>query len=253
MLTARDNPERRRLRHSLRVLAALAVLAGAPAVLAGPPSPATKPVSRNEPNPGVDATTESSVLSFVAENHPELAEVLASLKPMRPEEYRKALRDLAQVKKQLSQVKERDPRRYELNLEAWKLRSRVELIAARLASSGTNPELESELRRAVESQVDLEIRRLRFEKTDAEERLRKVSENLARLEDRRDASIESRVQATLKKSQSARRPPAGQAKPRTENGETKPIASPRKDAESRPHPRASSSAGSEATRGERQP
>ncbi len=99
----------------------------------------------------------------------------------------------------------RNPKRYELSLNAWKARSRIELLTAKLASAqGSNPELESQLRRAVEDQFESEVRQQTFERDQAEERLKKLKENLDRLESRRDSLIESRYKAAVKKGQRAR-------------------------------------------------
>jgi hypothetical protein len=163
---------------------------------------AKKPANPESP-PALDP--ETAALAFVRENHPELAELLEQLKPMKPAEYERAVRELAQVSRNLAAIKARNPRGYELGLNVWKARSRVELLTAKLASaSGPSPELESQLRRAVEDQLDIEIRQQKFERDQVEERLKKVKENLDRLESRRDSIIASRYQAFLKKGERAR-------------------------------------------------
>lgn len=168
---------------------------------------AAPPVARaDDSEPAKNA--EAAALAFVRENHPELAGLLAQLKTMRPDEYDKAIRELSQTSKSLAQLKARDRRRYEVALDSWKARSRVQLVAARLAgtsTSGTVAELESQLRQAVVDQVDVEIRRQRLEKQILEENLKKTSDNIDRLESRRNQNIESRVQSLLNQSQRARR------------------------------------------------
>ncbi len=159
------------------------------------------------------AVEETAALTFVQENHPELAALLASLKPMRPEDYKKAVRDLGQVSRALTRLKQNNPERYALSLETWKARSRVEVIAAKLASAeGSTADLEADLRRAVASQLDAEVREQRFEKQVAEERLKKVSDNLQRLESRREAVAESRFQTLVRRGQNARRKATANAK-----------------------------------------
>src|SRR4051794_19433210 len=79
---------------------------------------------------GDDAKNESQAetvaMAFVREHHPELATLLDQLKPMKPDQYRRAVRELAQVSKTLSTLKTNNPRRYEASLESWKARSRVQ-------------------------------------------------------------------------------------------------------------------------------
>src|SRR5262249_11713749 len=134
--------------------------------------PAARKPATPEGPPTPDA--EAAALAFVRENHPELAGLLQQLKPMKPAEYERAVRELAQVSRSLAAPKARTPRAYEPGLKVWKARSRVELLTAKLASaSGPSPELESQLRRAVEDQLDIEIRQQRFERDQVEERLKR--------------------------------------------------------------------------------
>jgi hypothetical protein len=154
--------------------------------------------------------SETAALAFVQENHPELAALLAQLKAMRPAEYDKAIRELAQTSKSLGEIKERNPRRYQLALESWKKRSHVQLLAARLAgvsekASTELSELESQLRQAAAAQVDVEIARQKLEKRIAEENLAKAREKLESLESRRQATIDSRVEALLRQSRLSRK------------------------------------------------
>ncbi len=150
--------------------------------------------------------TEADALAFVREHHPELAALLVRLKPMKPAEYRRAVRELSQVSRSLAQLKSRDPARYALGLESWKAKSRVQLLAARLAGeAGPVAGLEEQLRRAIAAQVDVEIRRQRHERAQAAERLKRAEEALNRLESRRESEAEARFQSLLKKSRVARR------------------------------------------------
>jgi hypothetical protein len=215
-----------------RALPALAALVLAASALAyeGPDDDRDKaksqPVARKAANPEGSPTpdAEAAALAFVRENHPELAGLLEQLKPMKPAEYERAVRELATVSRNLAVLKARNPRAYELGLDAWKARSRVELLTAKLASTpGPSPELESQLRRAVEDQLDSEIRQQKFERDQVEARLKKVRENLDRLESRRDSIIESRYQAFVKKGQRARQ----QKRPPNENAAAKPKATPK--------------------------
>ena len=183
------------------------------------------------------------------ENHPELAALLEQLKPMKPAEYERAVRELAQVSRSLAAIKARNPQGYELGLDVWKAKSRVELLAAKLASaSGPSPELESQLRRAVEDQLDGEIRQQTVrDATRLEERLKKLKENLDRLESRRDSIIESRYQAFVKKGQRARQ--------QKRNGvAAKPKAKPKAQAQVEVNTDANSAdPAATTTKGERQP
>lgn len=183
-----------------------------------------------DPNPTKKAAnlevtpdSEAAALAFVRQNHPELAVLLKQLKAVKPAEYDRAVRELAQVSKTLGALKARNPQAYERSLDVWKSRSRVELLTAKLASA-PSPELESELRRAVEDQLDSEIRQQKFERSQVEARLKKIKENLDRLESRRDSIVESRYQAFVKKGQRARQQKRPKADDASRKSKSKPTA-----------------------------
>jgi hypothetical protein len=162
--------------------------------------------SASAPVPEMDAVLEADALTFVREHHPELAKVLETLKPMNLAEYRKAIIELSQVSRTLAELKGRNPKRYDLILEGWKAKSRVELLAAQLAGSPTE-ELRSQLRLAIEAKVESEILRQRHELEQAETAAKKARESIDRLEKNRDAVVEARFRALQpKKPAKAKKP-----------------------------------------------
>ena len=256
----RGSPDSHRLTRSLAALVALVLTASALA-FDGPNNDQDNSKTKNQPavrkpaNPEGPPTpeAEAAALAFVRENHPELAGLLMQLKPMKPAEYERAIRELATISRNLAALKARNPRAYELGLDVWKARSRVELLTAKLASaSGPSAELESQLRRAVEDQLDSEIRQQTFERDQVEARLKKLSENLDRLESRRDAIIESRYQAFVKKGQRARQ----QTQRQNVNAASRPKSKPKSQgqAQVKVHTGANSAdPAATTTKGERQP
>ena len=138
--------------------------------------------------------------------------MLEPLKTTNPPEYRKAIAELAAEARTLTALRARNPARSDIALEAWKARTRVELIAAQLAGA-PSPEGESRLRAAIEVRVDVEIRRHRFEVAQQEAAVARVREHLKRVEANRDrakdvldraekdrnARVESRFRALLPK------------------------------------------------------
>ncbi len=167
------------------------------------------------PPPAVTPESEAEAFGFVRENHPELAKVLETLKPMDPVEFGKAIAELLQVSRNLGELKTRNPKRYEVLLESWKAKSRVELIAAQLAGLPSE-ELRSRLHTAIEAKVEAEIRRQKFEIEQAEAVAKRARETLRRLETKRESIIEARYRALL---------PKNPAKPK-KSAETKPAVVP---------------------------
>jgi len=159
---------------------------------------------------------ESVALAFVRQHYPDLAALLDRLAPMNRPEYEKAIVELAGVSDTLAALRQRDPRRYELALAAWKARSRVELLAAQLASRAEpDAALEARLRAALRDQIELEIRRQRFEHEQALARARRAEDLAERLERGRDELVRQRYQRLLREGRAARRRdrPAGAEAP----------------------------------------
>ncbi|SIN99548.1 hypothetical protein SAMN05444166_1958 [Singulisphaera sp. GP187] len=158
------------------------------------------------------AERETIALGFVKEHHPELASLLEQLKAMRPEEYRRAIAELFQVSQSLETLKKNNPPQYEVGLEFWKAKSKAELLAARLISA-PSPELESQLRRALENQLDLEIRKQELLEEQLKARLSQIEKTVKRLKDNRDRQIDNRLLELQKKVRRARSQDGGESAP----------------------------------------
>ncbi len=122
---------------------------------------------------------ESAAIKFVAEHHPELAELLAALKPTSPAQYAQAMHDLSRASERIELARSRDPRRFELELQLWKTQSRRDLVAVRLRMTRT-AELEVQLRQLIQEHLDTQQALLRLERERVAERLRKIDEQLTR-------------------------------------------------------------------------
>lgn len=189
---------------------------------------------------------EQAVLAFVGEHQPELGTLLDSLRPMRPAEYQKAVRQLLPVVQSLQALRTQNPERYGLGLAAWKARTRVELLSARLAShAAPGPDLERDLRRAVVDQVETEIRVQRYDRDQAEARVRRLTETLQRLETDPSGVAEARFQALLKKTR-----PMNAARAAAKAKKAAPKAAPKPSPNANPNPTATSKA-TKPSQGER--
>jgi hypothetical protein len=203
----------------------LLCLGSLPATAADDPSAkkrAEKPAAKADAARGEkpDPAREAAALEFVRENHPELAELLEQLKAMKPDQYERAIAELSQASRTLATIKKNDEQRYRLALEAWKAKSRADLLAAELVGT-PGAELESQLRTALQNQIDAEIKVQRLERETVSARLRKLDETIKNMESRRDSLVESRYQALVKKGQRARRQEAAQTAPPASAGKGK--------------------------------
>jgi hypothetical protein len=149
---------------------------------------------------------ESAVMTFVERNHPALKDVLASLKSTRPKEYEKAIRDIYQTSERLANVKERDPRLYELELKNWTLRSQIQLLTAQMVMAGSDV-IRAEVRKLLNEQMNVRADMLRLERERAVERLGRIDKELARLDSDREKHVEKQLDLLMRSAQ--------QSKPKT--------------------------------------
>lgn len=143
----------------------------------------------------ITSEQEAAVLEFVGEHYPELRDLLTHLKESdRKKQYERALWDLHMVSSKLSFLKKHDSPRYDLDLKAWKVRSRIQLLTAKLSMEQDHEELKNQLRSALAEQHDLRRESLRLEGERLRQRELKVSEELANLDARREEMIEKQFQ-----------------------------------------------------------
>jgi hypothetical protein len=130
--------------------------------------------------PAMTAAREAAAMTFARLHHRELADLLSQLSRTNPREYERAIRQLFQASERLARLQERSTaERYDAELEAWKLDSRLRLLAARLTMSD-DPALEAELKAALRKRDEIRLELLRLERERLAERLTKL-----------DAQIES--------------------------------------------------------------
>lgn len=162
---------------------------------------------------GFTAEREAAALTFVRQHHPELADLLTRLKDRRPQEYQKAIRDLFRVSERLALSNEQQPARYELELQEWKLASRIQLLAARMSMNGS-PALEQELRGLLADQLEVHRQLVKFNYDRAATRAAALAAELEDIEARKAVLVDERYQQAMKsvgvKKQSPR--PSGSGK-----------------------------------------
>src|SRR5262249_30009921 len=142
------------------------------------------------------------------QHHPELVEVLNQLQERHAREYRKAVQELFRISEKLAQVRERDMGKYERELEAWKAKSRIQLLAVRLKMNPDDSALRSELKDALTKQNEISRQRLQEERKHTAARLQKLDEQLARTAaGDSDQKVEKQIEQLLQPSPPAKGPP----------------------------------------------
>lgn len=142
--------------------------------------------------PGITPEREAAVMTFVKQNHPELAELLIHLKEYVPKEYDRAVRDLFRTSERLAQVQERDHDAYELELKLWQARSRAQLLGARLQMADSD-ELRQQLRATLNEEYDVRLRLLQRDRERATDRVKGLGDQIEKLSQRRGEEIERQL------------------------------------------------------------
>jgi hypothetical protein len=152
--------------------------------------------ARSKRPPGVTATREAAVMTFVRQHHPDLEALLVYLKAHRRADYAKAIRELFNVSERLARVQEQDEGRYELELAQWKLRSRIQLLVARMRTD-TSEALRDQLRHALAEQVDLQLKILQRDRDRVRERLEKLEAKIERLSESKQQEAERQFRVLM--------------------------------------------------------
>jgi hypothetical protein len=151
--------------------------------------------------PDVKPERAAELLAFVREHHPELAELLEQLRPMKAAEYQAALKDLDRDVRRLEQQEKKAPKRYESELGLWKTRSRIRLLSARwsVSQDGELKELlKTELRGLRQQelaalQLEIEIVRQNLERQ--RRRLEQLEQQVAKFPSNDEEWLEKKLAA----------------------------------------------------------
>jgi hypothetical protein len=146
--------------------------------------------------PADGAGDERLVITFVETHQPELAKVLAHLKTRKSEEYAKAVAELAPTVAKLGNTKTKDERLYELELEAWQARTRVDMLVARWMTSRRKDraDLEAKLREAVADELEVRAEQLGYRK---QRSAAWYDRQIERLREKRDELVAARLKSLL--------------------------------------------------------
>ena len=135
----------------------------------------------SDPMREVTPEREAAAETFARLHHPELAELLSRLRSSRHGEYDNAVRQLFRESERLAKLKGRDSQRYELELENWKIGSRIQLAVARLAM-GETPELREELTRLLKAKITARTALVQLDRQKTAARLERLDTELANLQ-----------------------------------------------------------------------
>lgn len=220
----RNHLPRCRLVLSFAVLLAFSALFAAVTVRAEPPpqrTPRSRPSSesrRAKPRPAdktpLNAEQEQAALQFVEKHYDPLLGVLVYLKENQPRQYARALHDLQRTRQRLEQIQQRSPRRYRLELEAWKLKSEIQLLSAQLVMSDS-ADIRRRLEEAVARQIDLRVELMKIDRRQAAQKLQRIDAALKRLQSNRDQEVQRLTRQLVQKVERLRHAGTGKKRARS--------------------------------------
>ena len=141
---------------------------------------------------------EAAAITFVRQHHPELVDLLNQLKDSKPAEYQTAIRELFQTSERLAQLHEQDSQRYELELAAWKIKSRLQLLAARSTMSA-DKSFEDQLHAALVEQGDIRLKLMKLERDRTADRLAKLNKNIEQYQANQAKEVQQQFDRLLKR------------------------------------------------------
>lgn len=150
-----------------------------------------------------EAEREEAALLLVREHQPELLELLNRLKATKEKDYQQAIRELSRDSQRINSFKEKDPQRFELEVRAWQLDSRIRLLTAKL-SLKDRPELQEDLKAALAERADLRLAQRKLERERIASRLTKLDEDIAALVKNREEDLKKTFDRLLRAAERAR-------------------------------------------------
>lgn len=161
------------------------------------PAPADDRHDADAPRPTEAAEIDADdVLAFVREHHPELARLLGRLRSSSPEQFEKAIADIARAKNRLTRLQDQDPKRYHLALKIWSIDSRIRLLVARSMRSDEN--VRQQVRELLAERHRARLALLKLERDRLQSRLDHVETQITRFQDQPEQTLESDLNRVLR-------------------------------------------------------
>lgn len=156
------------------------------------------------------------VLDFVGAHHAEMATLLKRLRQKSRTEFFAAVKELHPKIERLERWRSNDDARYAIELDAWKLDSRIRLLAARLAMSN-DPEIQAQIRDVIRQRTEVRKRQLQLERDRTRQRLEKLEQVLSSLSEDPETAINKDLERILRMARNRSRQPS----PDVTNGRSK--------------------------------
>lgn len=144
-----------------------------------------------------------ATMAFASEHHPELARLLEHLRKSRPHEFQRAARELNQQIVMLEKLREKNPARYEHQLQLWKNDSQIRVLVAKWSLS-KDEAIEQQIRQLLQQRRDTKVAQLKAEQKRLVEQLQKVEKQLKTISEMPDSQIDREWEQLAKKTNANR-------------------------------------------------
>lgn len=171
---------------------------------------------------------EDAALSFVQKHHPELASLLKQLKHKSSSGFARGTREVHQAVQRLERFREKQPARFEIELQNWKVDSEIRLLTAKWAIS-KDPALEENIQALLRKRQQARIDRLKTERDKLAERLAQLDNQIGMGTAELDADLAAEWERLSKRAATTARNqrPRSMKKPSNSRPGNKTIAKPK--------------------------
>jgi hypothetical protein len=144
---------------------------------------------------------EAAAVHFVRKHCPELLPLLEDLKKNNRPAYELQVRETFQVTELLADLREDDPRRYELELKVWIAENKALVLVARhaTAKNGEQRAVEDQLHALAKELVDLDVQTAEHRVEVLRAEFNAAKADLAKLRDGIDRSVKERFESLMEK------------------------------------------------------
>lgn len=140
---------------------------------------------------------KDELLAFAEQQVPQLRRLLSTLETKRPKQFRTAVLNLARDEERLSNLKQRDPDRFELELKQWKNNQRIQIATAKLTLRGESEESKQELKELLTTRNGLRQQLLQLDLKRARERVARVEDQLQKSVKPSDSELQRQVEQLI--------------------------------------------------------
>lgn len=157
----------------------------------------------------LSGANQKAAMVFAKAHHPELAKLLETLERKSAPEFNRGIRELHNDVERLERVREKQPNRFDSELESWKTDSQIRLLSARWMLSPSE-KLKAQIDKLLRKRQHEKRQKMMTEKKRLQERLKLINEQLAQKPETRQAQIDAEWQrldrraASLRKSREAK-------------------------------------------------